>query len=58
MHPQNTIQLIDAFIRNKKQFDMMLYPGKTHGITGAAENIHLYTMIYEYLKKNLRPNGN
>lgn len=58
VHPQNTIQLIDAFIRNKKQFDMMLYPGKTHGITGAAENIHLYTMIYEYLKKNLRPNGN
>jgi dipeptidyl-peptidase-4 len=58
VHPQNTIQLIDAFIRNEKQFAMMLYPGKTHGITGAAENIHLYTMIYEYLKKNLLPNGN
>ncbi len=54
VHPQNTIQLIHALIRNKKQFEMMLYPGKTHGITGAAENIHLYTMIFDYLRKNLQ----
>lgn len=54
VHPQNTIQLIHALIRNKKQFELMVYPDKTHGITGTAENIHLYTMIYEFLRKNLQ----
>ncbi len=34
VHPQNTIQLIDALIKNRKQFDMMLYPNKTHGVRG------------------------
>jgi hypothetical protein len=32
----------------------MAYPDKTHGITGSAENIHLYTMIYEFLEQHLR----
>lgn len=54
VHPQHTIQLVRELIRNKKQFDLMLYPDKTHGITGAAESIHLYTMIYEFLKRNLK----
>ena len=53
VHPQNTIQLTDALIKEKKQFDLMLYPGKTHSISGAAENVHLHTMIYQYLKHNL-----
>jgi dipeptidyl-peptidase-4 len=53
VHPQNTFQLVRALIRNKKQFDLMIYPDKTHGITGAAENTHLYTTIYEFLKRNL-----
>ena len=53
VHPQNTIQLIHALIKNKKQFELMVYPDKTHGITGTAENIHLYTMIYDFLRKNL-----
>ena len=39
---------------NKKQFDLMIYPNKTHGITGEVEIIHLYTMIYEFLKRNLK----
>jgi dipeptidyl-peptidase 4 len=54
VHPQNTIQLVHALIENNKQFDLMLYPGKTHGISGAAENIHLYTMIYQFLERNLK----
>ena len=54
VHPQNTIQLADALIKNKKPFEVMMYPGKTHGITGAAENIHLYTMIFDFLQHHLR----
>ena len=54
VHPQNTIQLVNALIQNRKQFDLMEYPNKTHGITGASESIHLYTLIYEFLKQNLK----
>ncbi len=54
VHPQNTVQLANALIRARKQFDLMEYPNKTHGITGTSENIHLYTMIYEFLERHLR----
>jgi len=54
VHPQNTIQLVNALIENRKQFDLMLYPGKTHGIRGTDENVHLWTMIYEYLERYLK----
>jgi dipeptidyl-peptidase-4 len=54
VHPQNTIQLIDALIKNKKQFDVMFYPNKTHGIRGAAAQTHLYTMFYDYLERYLK----
>jgi dipeptidyl-peptidase-4 len=53
VHPQNTLQLVQALIRNQKQFDLMIYPGKTHGIAGTAESTHLYTMIYEFLQRYL-----
>ena len=35
----------------------MIYPGKTHGITGASENIHLYAMILEFFRRNLECPG-
>ncbi len=54
VHPQNTIQLVDALIKNRKQFDLMLYPNKTHGIRGTDETIHLWTMVYEYLERHLK----
>ena len=54
VHPQNTIQLIRALIEKLKQFDLMLYPGKTHSIPGVSDSIHLYTKIYDFLEWNLR----
>ncbi len=54
VHPQNTTRLIDALIKKRRQFDLMIYPNETHGIRGASEVIHLWTMVYEYLERNLR----
>jgi dipeptidyl-peptidase-4 len=54
VHPQNTTRLIDALIKNRRQFDLMMYPGKTHGIRGTDEVIHLWTMVYQYLERNLK----
>ena len=54
VHPQNTLQYIDALIQNGRQFDLMWYPNQTHGIRGKKEVIHLWTMVYEYLERNLK----
>ncbi len=53
VHIQNTIKMADELIKARKQFDLMMYPNKTHGITGADHNVHLYTMIFEYLERHL-----
>ncbi len=55
VHPQNTFQLIDALIKNRKQFDLMFYPNKTHGIRGSNEVIHLWTMVFEFMERHLKP---
>jgi dipeptidyl-peptidase-4 len=34
---QNTLQMANALQLADKQFEMMVYPQKTHGVTGAAE---------------------
>jgi len=54
VHPQNTTKLIGALIKSRKQFDLMIYPNETHGIRGKDEVIHLWTMVYEYMERNLR----
>jgi dipeptidyl-peptidase 4 len=53
VHVQNSIQMINALINAKKQFRLMLYPGKTHGVTGDAR-IHLFHMMQEFLEENLK----
>ena len=47
-------QLVDALIKSRKPFDLMLYPGKTHGIRGEDATIHLWTMVYDYLERHLK----
>ena len=54
VHFQNSIQMIDALIKADKQFRLMVYPGKTHGISGRAARIHLFEMIEEHLERELK----
>ncbi len=42
---QNTLQLTDALQRAGKMFDLMLYPQKTHGVTGPAARQRDATML-------------
>jgi dipeptidyl-peptidase-4 len=55
VHLQNTIQMVNAFINAGKQFDLMLYPRKTHGIAGFQASTHLFHMIENQLEEVLAP---
>lgn len=49
VHPANTFRLADALIKNNKRFDMMVLPGKDHGL-GDKYYINL---IRYYFMENL-----
>ena len=58
VHYQNQEQLVDRLIRANRQFTMMAYPDRTHGIyEGENTTIHLYTLMTRYLETNLPPGG-
>ena len=59
VHYQNTMELIKAMISNGKQFDLMIYPNKNHGIYGGYEygsgecRMHLFNKIDDFLFEHL-----
>jgi dipeptidyl-peptidase-4 len=54
VHFQNSIQVINAFINADKQFRLMVYPNKTHGIAGPAARTHLFEMMQEHWNRELK----
>lgn len=58
VHYQGTERLINALIKGNKQFSMMAYPNRSHGIfEGPNTTRHLYTLLTEYLTEHLPPGG-
>jgi dipeptidyl-peptidase-4 len=55
VHFQNSVQFIEQMIDYGKQFELMIYPRKTHGIAGVAASTHLFTMIEDFWKRELKP---
>jgi dipeptidyl-peptidase-4 len=55
VHMQNTIQMVNNFIDAGKQFQLMVYPRKTHGIAGKAARTHLFHMIDDHFLETLAP---
>ncbi len=59
VHYQNAMELIKAMISNGKQFDLMIYPNKNHGIYGGYEygggecRMHLFNKIDDFLFEHL-----
>jgi dipeptidyl-peptidase-4 len=54
VHFQNSIQMINALINAGKQFQLMVYPNKTHSIAGKDARMHLFTMIEEHFERELK----
>ena len=53
VHLQNTMRMVDALVAANKQFDMFIYPDKTHSIAGGNTRYHLYRMMTDFLLENL-----
>lgn len=53
VHVQNTMDLITALVKANKQFDLMLYPNKNHGIYGGNTRLHLYRLMTDFIYENL-----
>lgn len=53
VHAQQTIQLVEALQQANKQFDMRLYPNKTHSISGGVTRANLYGYMTDWLYRNL-----
>jgi dipeptidyl-peptidase-4 len=53
VHFQNTIQMTDALIKTGKQFRLMIYPDKTHGISGSGARSQLFHMMEDFWNKEL-----
>lgn len=53
VHFQNTVQLANALQAADKQFDLMIYPNRTHSISGGNTTVHLFTLITDWLVEKL-----
>ena len=50
----NTASYIEALINAGVDFDMQVYPGKEHSITGYSHRKHLFTRILRFFDENLK----
>jgi dipeptidyl-peptidase-4 len=53
VHYQNSMEMINALVKANKQFDLFIYPDRNHGIYGGNTRNHLFTMMFDYVLKNL-----
>ena len=53
VHPQNSIQLADQLQAAGVPFYMLLYPNRTHSISGGNSTAHLYDSMTRFLLENL-----
>jgi dipeptidyl-peptidase-4 len=55
VHWQNTLQLIQALIEADKPYALLIYPNKTHGISGEAARTHLFESMERFWERSLAP---
>ena len=53
VHPQNTYEVVEQFVQNDLDFDMMAYTNRNHFIQGGKSNPHIYKKVCTYFQRNL-----
>ena len=51
---ENTTALVARLQKEGTLFEVMVYPGQTHGISGAPDRIHLWRTIADFFDRRLR----
>lgn len=54
VHPQNTYAFINKLIKHNIPFELMIYPWRKHGISDTPARIHLYTVMLDFWRRNLK----
>lgn len=58
VHYKNAEMLINELVKYNRQFQLMSYPNRTHGIfEGPGTTLHLRTLYTNYLKEHCPPGG-
>lgn len=52
---ENTLRLTEALQKEGKLFELMIYPGKAHGISGKEAQRHVFKTITAFFDEELRP---
>ncbi|MBK9271868.1 MAG: S9 family peptidase [Saprospiraceae bacterium] len=53
VHFQNAVEMVNALIHHKKQFDTYFYPNRNHGISGDNATIHLFTKMTQFVYEKI-----
>lgn len=53
VHAQNTLVLADRLTALGKPFSMLVYPNRTHAITGGNTSVHLFEQLTRFVKERL-----
>jgi dipeptidyl-peptidase 4 len=53
VHFQNAVAMQDALIAANKQFESFYYPNRNHGIAGGNTLLHRFTLMTDFLERNL-----
>src|SRR6185295_8522401 len=51
---ENSTVLLGALQAAGRRFEMMVYPGATHGVSGEARQLHLWRTITDFLDRRVR----
>lgn len=53
VHLQNSVAMAERLILENKQFQQFMYPNRNHNINGGNTRYHLYTLMTDFILKNL-----
>ena len=56
VHYQNTEMMVNALVAANRPFQLMVYPNRTHSISGGTTRQHLYALLTKFVEDNLPAN--
>jgi dipeptidyl-peptidase-4 len=53
VHLANSARLVEELVKAGKMFELMLYPGRDHGIRGGQWRTHLFSRVTRFIEEHL-----